>query len=962
MQTNIQESTLYPDLVQYLKEQGFDAIGETKFADNQTRPDILFDYAGQKFVVEVKLDDVKVALDATAQAYKYAQKLGTNNFIVLIFPKSLRKEHITGQEKLKEFVITTPIFAYVATEKWSQNIQKISFIDFVKKLKEKFVAEKPTIDFNTVVNRVNEYVTDFSSAIFQTNQEKLATEIVDKLDLFSAIGDFKDKETAMKQVLNLASFLLFNQILFYHVFHKKTNNRVSEIFEVEQVKDLQKYFDEIQTIDYKSIYKVNILGHIPNETYFIGMLNNLILGVKSLRAEHITHDLAGRFFHELIPHEVRKVLAAFYTHPNAADLLAGLLIESSEDTIIDPACGSGTLLVAGYKRKQWLYEKMFGFANQSQMHKDFIEKEITGIDIMPFAAHISTINLTMQNIEQVTNIVRFATRDSLQLAAPLNKSNTTREENNFGIDIEAYTETIQNTIFKIYEQKTIKQGAINPEGVSLGFKLNLSDVVIMNPPYSDREKMPKSMQDKLNENIVLNKFCGNLVNLWGYFMVLGDLLVKEGGLVGSVIPINFARGQASEKIREFTLKNHTIRYIIKPVGDLAFSEGAAFRDILLITEKKKPEPTDICKIVYFKKSIRDFQNEEMPKLYNQVRKATDESNATFDVFSVTQAQLQEKQANLMHFLWASTVESYKIIDEFYSKLKKEKLMNFPANFVKDCYNSAGFKGLIDATFITNPMNEKSRIERAFMILESEQENHLNIRLGKTDFRYQVPKKLVKKGLRTITGVKTMEIGEKHDYWISANFSDFEQIKKLSLKLKDRESFDWEIVKKKAKDKFVNLAFSRRFNLYSPNTSFIAFYSDELITFADTFKIVPNISKEKAKILCLFYNSVVNIIQVFTNKEETTGMFGSIRESDLLNFQLLNYENLTKKEIEKLLVVFDSLKSLEFPSIVSQIEHRFSGRVELDKAILEVLGYKKGEINELLPKLYEVVLRELKQDF
>lgn len=70
------------------------------------------------------------------------------------------------------------------------------------------------------------------------------------------------------------------------------------------------------------------------------------------------------------------------------------------------------------------------------------------------------------------------------------------------------------------------------------------------------------------------------------------------------------------------------------------------------------------------------------------------------------------------------------------------------------------------------------------------------------------------------------------------------------------------------------------------------------------------------------------------------MYAHIKESDLLNFQLLNYENLSKKEIEK----------------------RFSGRVALDMAILEVLGYKKGEINDILPKLYEVVLRELKQDF
>ncbi|GAB4475290.1 MAG: hypothetical protein OHK0057_22890 [Thermoflexibacter sp.] len=954
----IQESTLYPEIIQYLRNEGFDAIGETKFKDINTRPDILFEYKGQKFVVEVKLDDEKVLPSASVQAYRYAQKLGTNNFIVFVFPKKLKQESLFGSTPFSDVVLKTQIYAYVATEKWSENIPKTTLINFIKQLKEKFIQEKPSIDFKSTVNRINDYVTDFNSAVYRFNQESLTEEIVSKLDLFSSIGDFKDKETAQKQVLNLASFLLFNQILFYHIFHRKTENRVSEIVEIKHVKDIQKYFDEIQAVDYKSIYKVNILGHIPNELFFIQKLNDLILGIKSLRAEYITHDLAGRFFHELIPHEVRKVLAAFYTHPNAADLLAGLLIESYEDTLIDPACGSGTLLVAAYKRKQWLYEKMLGYANQAQMHKDFIENDITGIDIMPFAAHISTINLTMQNIEQVTNVVRFATRDSLELASPLNRERVT----DFGIDIEGYNETIQGTIFKIYESKKVKKGAINPEGESAGFTLNLSDVVIMNPPYSDREKMPKSMQEKLNQNTTLNKHCGNLVNLWGYFLVLGDLLVKENGLVGSVIPINFARGQASEKIREFIFKNHTVRYIVKPVGDLAFSEGAAFRDILLITEKKKPEAEDTCKIVYFKKSIRSFKNEEMPKIYNQIRKAENESNETFDIFTVTQQQLQEKQANLMYFLWASTLKSYQTINEFYKKLNKSKLMNFPKNFVRDCYTSAGYGGLMDATFITNPINEKSRIERAFMILESEKENYLNIRLGKTDLRYRVPKKVVKKALRTITGVKTFEIKEQHDYWISDKFPDFEQIKKLSPKLKDKQDFDWELAQKKAKNKFVNLAVAMKINIYSPNTSFLAIYSENDFLQADVFKIVPNISNKQAKILCLNFNSILHLTQVIVNKSQATGMYAHIKETDLLNFQLLDYEKLTDKEKEKLLAVFDKWSSVEFPSMVEQIEKRFEGRVAMDRAILEVLGYKKGEISEILPELYDTVLRELKQDF
>ncbi len=958
MQTFIQESTLYPDLIQHLIEQGFSAFGETKFKDG-TRPDILFEYQGEKFVVEVKLDDPKIALEAVAQATKYAQKLGTRNFIVLIFPKKLKGQAVLGTDFLNEIVLKTEILVYVST-KWVKNIPKINFIDFVSELKEKFEKKEPTIDFETVVSRINDYVRDFNEAVYRFNQESLTEEIVNKLDLFSAIGDFKDKETAQKQVLNLASFLLFNQILFYYIFQKKTKDKVTELIEIQQVKDIQTYFDQIQEIDYKSIYKINILGHIPNEPYFIGKLNDLIVGVQGLRAEYITHDLAGRFFHELIPHEVRKVLAAFYTHPNAADLLAGLLIENYDQSLIDPACGSGTLLVAAYKRKQWLYEKVYGFANQAQMHKDFIEKEITGLDIMPFAAHISTINLTMQNIEQITNIVRFATRDSLDLAKPFNKSAATRETDFFGIDIESYNETIQGTMFKMYEQKAIKQGALNPEGESAGFKLTLSDIVIMNPPYSDREKMPLAWRDKLNSNETLHAHCGNLVNLWGYFLVLGDLLVKENGLVGSVIPINFARGKATEKIRNFILENHQILYLIKPVGDMAFSEGATFKDILLITQKTKPDATQKSKIIYLKKTIKELSEKQLQNVLAKIKKQDSFESAEIDIFSVDNQTLMDNRKNLMFFLWSKNKKDYETVKEFYANFITKKVVSFPKGLVREGFHSYT-AGVIELVFITNPKEEKTRIERAFMVLDSEGSEYLNIHLGKTELRYKVPKKVVQKAIRTITGVRKFEVVDA-DYFITSQFPDFEQIIQLS-KFKDKENFDWEYVRKNYPKKMVHLVSATKFDLYSPNTSFIAFYSDEPMIATDSLKVYPDLSKEKAKIFCLFLNSVVNILQYITNRQQTTaGGYHAITETDLLEFQLIDYEKLTEKDREKLLAVFDKWRSVPFPSIVEQIEQRFVGRVEMDMALLEVLGYKKGEINAILPDLYEVVLRELKQDF
>ena len=74
------------------------------------------------------------------------------------------------------------------------------------------------------------------------------------------------------------------------------------------------------------------------------------------------HDLAGRIFNRLISE--RKLLAAFYTSIPASTLLAGLALSPnrwdgfdwsdaeaiSKLSVVDPACGTGTLLMAAYRQ------------------------------------------------------------------------------------------------------------------------------------------------------------------------------------------------------------------------------------------------------------------------------------------------------------------------------------------------------------------------------------------------------------------------------------------------------------------------------------------------------------------------------------------------------------------------------------------------------------------------------------
>ena len=128
------------------------------------------------------------------------------------------------------------------------------------------------------------------------------------------------------------------------------------------------------------------------------------------------HDIAGRIFHRLLTS--RKFLAANYTTIPAAVLLAGLAFDreskawkgvdwSSRDAlrklrIVDPACGSGTLLMAALQEILKLYRRSGGgTAGQGDAVRSVLEEAIHGYDVVPAAIHLTAATLAMAEMRQI---------------------------------------------------------------------------------------------------------------------------------------------------------------------------------------------------------------------------------------------------------------------------------------------------------------------------------------------------------------------------------------------------------------------------------------------------------------------------------------------------------------------------------------------------------------------------------
>jgi hypothetical protein len=164
-------------------------------------------------------------------------------------------------------------------------------------------------------------------------------------------------------------------------------------------------------------------------------------------------------------------------------------------------------------------------------------------------------------------------------------------------------------------------------------------------------------------------------------------------------------------------------------------------------------------------------------------------------------------------------------------------------------------------------------------------------------------------------------------------------------------------KSKVHERASNCLIVRRFVLPTPGLSFLAFYSDKPIVGADMW-CVKGLSDEDAKILALWFNSTLNLLQVYVLRTLDTWM--KIHDYTLKEFLTLDTTKLDPEARKELLELFDEVGTVKLPSILQQLEQNNPIRCKIDKAILKILGFNEKEIDGLLNELYTLLTDEIKR--
>jgi len=881
----VTERTFYPFLINMIKEFGGSGISEVHF---NSQPDIVFGLDEIRWLLSVKIgSDSKTLKDAFLQYIRHKDESRISHGIILFLPEQVRR-FPPDESSILERLRSTNCDALIDTPYSRQQFGGTDFLTVLRDVKEKIIPDLmqkklSPYPLTTVLKILQRHVEDMMESI-SLSDEQIVKIITDK-KLLTDIGH-TDPKSATEIGKFLSAYILLSQVLFlrlYSSFHKEILPPNKDI----GIKSwLRKAFGKVMEINYRPIYDLDVLDAVSEE--YARDTVDLIWG---LEIERNREELPGRIFHELMPSKIRKLLAAFYTRPSAADLLSKLTISRSDQTVFDPSCGSGTILVSAYRRKLALFQEEGKIGNP---HQRFCQEEIYGSDVMPFAVHLTGANLSSLDPSVTLNNHQIIQADSLSLS-----------------DSVMYSTGVQLSLVQS------KKKAYDMKGADYDISLRKVDCVLMNPPFT---KVERGIRKYVNMD-KYGKLAGYEVGLWGHFLYLAYDFLKDGGILGAVIPINVLRGRESEKVRKLLFEKMTPLFIVKSTVNYGFSEYSEYRDILFIAMKTTPEKDHKVKYVLIKEDLKNLDEDMTSYIAETVKSENELISEALDIHSISMNELQARFKNLMWYFSTNDMKRRSLIENLASKFISA-LDKPNEGLIREGYRPVP-ENVSKFMFITRE-TDNSRTEMAFLRFKDEDKDSVvaNTNMGVS---FKIEKTALTRSLRTGVGIAKMDIEDSYDYVARAPYRYLPEIKKAAG-FKDRGGANapsyWNKVKDELERVSTNLVILHRIGLSSPNQHLIALYSKNPFSPSNTLNVITEPDKSKQKALAIIFNSIVFISQFFLLKEESASRWANIRFYDVSEMHLLPKDGAS---IEKLVKLFDKYSKVDFPSLIEQMDENFYQR-------------------------------------
>jgi len=929
------------------------------------KPDVIFDSPDGLCFVSGKFG-LNREVDAVASAYEYLQSIGevcqVAEAFALTYPSATERGfHLRVLANDKHNTLSW-VFS-----NFEQVVEKISVV-VTKDWETAQIGKESTI--TSAIRVLRNGVIGISSAFTKASPQDFEDLFGGKAFFENVLGYEKIKKRQEKDMRSAAAYLFVNQILFYEILSNELGFTPISKEDLTRPTVLKpKYFDEVLKVDYRPIFNFDIASRISGKEAE-DSCKQIILAVRTLFPERIDHDVIGKVFHNVIPLDIRKVVAAYFTNNAAGDLLARLAIKSKDDKVLDPACGSGTLLVSAYKRKLELSRS----EKTKEIHDKFVEHELTGIDIMPFSTHLAAVNLALLGLPHKTDNLRIAIADSTKQEIGdeiLHARKVLKEAFRSSRITDYFTDTPKITI------STTKRGALAlQEQEAKPISLESVDVVIMNPPFTSSDNLhseyKKALKRRFTSHPAYAKCLTGKLSFQAYFLLLADKFLKKGGMLACVLPFSTFVGKAFRKLDEFLVKNYTIDCIIFGLGRSAFSDNTSFSEILFVARKAKPLENRFV-MVATKTSPTEWSDKDVSSIQKQIDQSRNirkikETELALSL-SFEQSALIGKKGGLSQLTLAfdkQFSEAFSFLQECYSRNDKvrkfdevEKSLGLEMFAYQLRIKGGRYYGF--SALSISASEERMKKNTDILVYEEQNKRSIKARNRFTNKVHTYPKKAVIGQIRRLSAVDHINISDDNEFVVSRYFNGLTRILKQiyseekAKELEYRIKSDWRTKVAHGASRFI---FSRKIDLAAKETCLLSLFSeDPRFLSADSWGI-RNISVEDAKILSLWFNSTLFLAEILSKRTKTRGSWGRIDQHYIYEMNCIDPHRLGDEQCRELLALFDDICSKTFPSLMQQLKEGFEPRRKIDSAFLNILGINEIKQKQFLDNLHEIMYDRL----
>ncbi len=283
--------------------------------------------------------------------------------------------------------------------------------------------------------------------------------------------------------------------------------------------------------------------------------------------------------------------------------------------LLDPACGSGSMLLGAFESFYQKYRSMYGGRKNSfDIAREILTKNLYGIDLDPRAVQVAQLNLMIKALEKgqfkelkdrqhVMPDLSFNIRCANSLITAeygegkaVQKQLQNLKEKFHMTDNKKYKDSIVK-IEKLEQENYYEQFEIHFQSVKekkpIDYKLEFCevfqkggfDVLIANPPYIDSEAMTKHQSD-VRDFIVASDFYECTQGNWDIyiaFLELGMKLLNPTGQLAFITPDKWIAKPFGDAFREKYIDN-IIR--VCRIGRTAFPEKGVDAVVTFMSKRK----------------------------------------------------------------------------------------------------------------------------------------------------------------------------------------------------------------------------------------------------------------------------------------------------------------------------------------------------------------------------------------